>query len=447
MMRIIATPFGWIMKAIYLLVKNYGIALLLFSIVIKLLMLPSSIKQQLSSRRTARIAPKLEQIRKKYANNKDKLNEATMELYNQEGISPTGGCGSMIITYVILFAIIEVVYAPLSFISGLPKDKINTAVQTVADYYNISQAVANDKEEGADVALTFSQRLDETTNVRELVEKYNGKLDEKLRLDETRLDAVVAGFEETNNLDEYFNDAKKFSKRLIAGGTAGRAELLILSVARDYPQLFDPEVVDFCNEFDYTFMGAYLGAYPSWSSLYILIPIISLMSQLALTVLSGMMMKKNNPGASAAKGMMGMLYVMPIISFIIAFSFPAGIGIYWIFSSVLALIQTVALNLIMTPERMDRMIEKQTKKKSRKPSLYQLALEQQKAQNGGSNGSLLDDLDENKEVKLSKNERKEVERQRINEARKRFEGDDADEDPRVAEARRKMAEKYGDDLD
>ena len=102
------------------------------------------------------------------------------------------------------------------------------------------------------------------------------------------------------------------------------------------------------------------------------------------------------------------------------------------------------LNLYFTPARLDKILAKDANKKARRPSLYQLALEQQKAQQGGANrSSLLDDLD-GAEVKLTKNERKEVERQKINEARKKLVEDEEDVDPRVLEARRRMAEKYGD---
>ena len=445
MMRIIAIPFGWIMRACYLLVKNYGAALFIFTVIIRLIMLPSSIKQQKSSAKTARLQPKLEQIRKKYANNRDKLNEATMELYNEEGISPTGGCGSMIITYVILFAIIEVVYAPLSFISGLPSEKVSTASQTVADCYVISQAVANDVPEGFAAAPTLSQRLDESTNLSDLISGLNENLNERQRIPEERLEGVISAFEQNPGLDEYFNDEKKVSKRLLAGGTA-RAELIVLSVAKDYPQLFDSEVANFCEDFNYTFLGFYLGEYPSWTSIYILIPILSFVFQILMTVISQLMMKRNGQANGMGKGMMGMLYALPVISFIIAFSFPAGIGIYWIFSSVVSLMQTVALNLYFTPARMEKILAKESSKKKRKPSIYQLALEQQKAQQGGSS-SLLEDLDSpDVPAKLSKNERKEIERQKINEARKKLAADDEDDvDPRVIEARRKMAEKYGDD--
>ena len=441
MFKIIAIPFGWLMRGCYMLVKNYGIALFIFTLIIKLLMVPSSIKQQKSSARMAKLAPKREQIAKKYANNREKLNEATMELYNQEGISPASGCGSMLITYLILFAIIEVVYAPMTYISGIDSEKITAASQTVVNYYKVSQAVKNDVPEGYAQAPTLSQRLEQGTNLAELLQGYN----EELALEQDTLDKMVEVFEANPGLDEYFNNESKVSKRLLAGGTA-RAELVVLSVAKDYPQLFDSEISDFCDSFNYTFLGFYLGEYPSWSTIYILIPILSFLSQIAMTVISQIMMKRNKQDTQGMKGMMGMLYAMPVISFIIAFSFPAGIGIYWIFSSVLSLLQTVCLNLYFTPARMDSILAKESKKKSRRPSLYQMALEQQKAQQGGKGGSLLDDLD-TADVKLSKNGRKEIERRKINETRMKLVNDEEEEgvDPRIIEARRKMAEKYGDD--
>ena len=87
-MGIIAWPFGKLLWLCYEIISNYGWALFLFSLLIKLIMLPSSCKQQLSMAKTQKLGPKLEQLKKKYANNKEKLNEATMELYNQENVNP-----------------------------------------------------------------------------------------------------------------------------------------------------------------------------------------------------------------------------------------------------------------------------------------------------------------------------------------------------------------------
>ena len=124
MWQIIAWPFGKLMWLCWLVLKNYGIALFVFTLLIKLILLPSSIKQHKSMARNAKINPELEKIRKKYANNKEKLNEATMELYNRENINPMGSCLPMVLTFLILFAIIEVVYAPLTYISNIDSAKI-----------------------------------------------------------------------------------------------------------------------------------------------------------------------------------------------------------------------------------------------------------------------------------------------------------------------------------
>ena len=210
MFRILAIPFGWLMRGCYILVKNYGLALFIFTFIIKLIMLPSSIKQQKSSARMARLAPKREQIMKKYANNREKQNEAMMELYNQEGVSPTGGCGTMIITYLILFAIIEVVYTPMTYISGLDSEKITAASQTVVNYYQMSQAVKNDIPEGFAAAPTISQRLAEGTNLEELLKGYN----ENLKLDDSVISEMAATFEANPGLDEYFNNESR-SQRTI----------------------------------------------------------------------------------------------------------------------------------------------------------------------------------------------------------------------------------------
>ena len=445
-MRILAIPFGWVLKIAYMLVKNYGLALFLFTVVINLVMLPSRIKQQKESAKTARLRPKLEQLQKKYANNREKYNEAQMELYNEAGVNPMGSCLPLIVTYVILFAIIEVVYAPMSYISDLSDRKINEAQQTVVDYYYISQAVANDIPEDMNSAPTVSERLAQGTNIEELFRGYNENLSDSAgvarieNLSEERLERVIAGFEADPTLDQYFNDSKKVSKRLIL-----RPQLLILSIADEHPELFDSEITDFCEDFDYTIFGLFLGRYPSWTSIYLIIPILSLVFQIIMLILNNYFMKRQGNDVGQAKGMMGMLYVMPLISFWIAFSFPAGIGIYWIFSSVVQLCVTIGLNLYFTPARMEKILAKESKKKAGRPSIYQMALEQQKAMNAqNGTGSLLDD--DESEVKLSKNERKELERAKINEARKKLVDDGEEVDPRVLEARKRMAEKYGDDI-
>ncbi len=437
MWSIIAWPFGKILYFCYLLVKNYGWALFLFTLIIKLIMLPSSVKQQISTEKMNRLNPKMEALKKKYANNQDKLNEATMELYNQENVNPMGSCLPTLITFVLLFAIIEVVYAPLSYIGNVDSDSLDAAEEMVTDIYAISSEISEHE-------TTVSEILAENTNLYDVLLKYKAEEDSNIAdYSDERLEELAGYFEEYNDaydnkgdmigLDEYFLDSNLVSSRLVA--TSNRAQLLVISVAKVYPDLFADDVVDLCSDFDYTFLGIDLGDYPSWKSVLVLIPILSLALQLILTFISQYFTKKKG-GAATSGSMKAMLYMMPLISFWIAFSFPAGIGIYWIFSSLLSLVQTVGLNLYLTPARVDKIIAKdneKAKKKRKKKSIYQQALEAQQAENAGrAKPSKYDDDEEDddapEEVKLSRAQKKEAERATLNEARRRY------------------AENYGDDI-
>ena len=428
---IIAIPFGYVLKWCYMLVQNYGWALLLFTVLIKLLLLPSSAKTQISSAKTARLQPKLEQLKKKYANNQQKLSEATQELYAQENVSMGASCLPMIITMLLLLSIIDVVYAPLTYLAPKGVD-IETAKNAVNDYYLVSTEIKNNADAEGNTVLDNAEVS--KTDLYEALLSYKSKENSKIAdFSDEKLETISAVIIDYNytNIDDYFTNKNEFSNKLIANGAETRgAELLVLSVSEDYPELFSDEIQLACADIDYTFLGAKLGMLPSWTNIYILIPILSLISQLAVTLVSQHYQKKSAKGNASPKGMTTMLYVMPLFSFFIAFSFPAGIGIYWIFSSVLAVVQTVFLNLYYTPARIEKIIEKEAKKARKKPSLYQIMLEKQKEQLAGMR-SEENETEEvlTEEIKLSRAEKKEAERNALNEARRRY------------------AEKYGDKLD
>lgn len=126
---IINVPLGWIMKICYELVDNYFVALLLFAVVMQLILLPFSIKQQKNSVRQAQLAPKTAALRKKYAGRNDaatqqKLQEETLELYKRENYNPASGCLPLVIQMPILFALVNVVYNPLRYITGLTAEQV-----------------------------------------------------------------------------------------------------------------------------------------------------------------------------------------------------------------------------------------------------------------------------------------------------------------------------------
>lgn len=427
-MSIIAIPFGWIMKLCYLLLKNYGFALIVFTLITKILMFPLNVKQQKATAKTAKLNPKLQQLKKKYGNNKEKYNEELTKLYAEEDVSMTGGCLPVVLNFVLLFAMIEIIYAPLTYVTDLSKDKVEKSGTLVTNLMTVS----NEIKSGDEDLNTYAEIKAENGDVYKFVtsDDHKDNFKKTNKLSEDSLKEVISILDEHEGLDEYFSDETKVTPNL-----KSRPQLLIFRIIEDGKGDFiDEEVRTTAEDFNYEMFGVFLGDYPSWRSILVLIPIISLVFQLLLTIVSQHYTKKNNPSA-AQMGMGGMnmvLYIMPLISFWIAFKFPAGIGLYWIAQSMFGLVQVIIVNKIYTPEYIDKLNAKDAakKKKKGKKSFMERALEAQQIQaNGGKLPEKKEEEDDliDEEKKLSKAELKELQRKRLNEARKR------------------MAEKYGDD--
>jgi YidC/Oxa1 family membrane protein insertase len=120
--------FGALLTFFYRLTSNYGFALILFTLVTRALLFPLAIKQQRSTAEMARMRPKLEEMQKKYAKDKAKLNEANMKLYQEEGYNPLGGCLPMIVQLPIIMGLYAVISSPLSFIYNLSSTQINDII-------------------------------------------------------------------------------------------------------------------------------------------------------------------------------------------------------------------------------------------------------------------------------------------------------------------------------
>ncbi len=377
--ELIGYPLGWIMWAIYQLFKNYGIAIFLFTVVTRLVMFPLSVKQQKSSAAMAAFSPKLEKLKKQYANNPQKLQEEQMKLYAEEDINPMASCGSLIPQLLFLYGVFDVVYRPLTHILRLTKEEVEA------------------------------------------------------------LKAIAAPLFEGN---------KNFNSR---------PEIFILQAVKDNAALFSgaegisAEILSKIAAFENKLFGLVdLGAVPNslfnegtvWNSAAIglvLIPVLSGVFQLLMTLYTTAKQKKLNPEASAQMSSMNaMFYVLPIMSVWMAFSFPAGIGYYWICTTIVGFIQSIILNKIYTPEYVAKLIEKDKKKKKNKKKsgfmqkYNELLQEELKKQNAASgNNSRINTSgvvkEDGEDIKLSKAQLKEYERKII------------------AEARRRQAEKYGDE--
>lgn len=123
---------GYILGFFLDITNNYGVSIILFTIVINLITLPFAIKRQKSMLVTTRLAKKQNEIKKKYANDKKKLEEETMKLYQGEGANPMGGCVTMFLPLILFFAVIGTVYSPLKNTLHLPADKVKQATSLLS---------------------------------------------------------------------------------------------------------------------------------------------------------------------------------------------------------------------------------------------------------------------------------------------------------------------------
>ena len=124
-MAFLASLFGYLLNFIYDLVNNYGLAMIIFTIVIKLVMLPLSIKQQKTLKKNMKLQEKMKVIQFKYKNDPEKLNKEMMKLYKDENMSPFSGCLSAILQIVILLSVFFMVQSPLTYMKKVDEGLIN----------------------------------------------------------------------------------------------------------------------------------------------------------------------------------------------------------------------------------------------------------------------------------------------------------------------------------
>lgn len=124
-MSFLANLFGYILNFLYNLVNNYGLAIILFCIALKLITLPISIKQQKTMKKSAKIQEQMQEIQAKYKNDQVKMNQEMIEVYKREKMSPFSGCLSSIIQIIIFLAVFYLVKSPLTFMKKVDPQIIN----------------------------------------------------------------------------------------------------------------------------------------------------------------------------------------------------------------------------------------------------------------------------------------------------------------------------------
>ncbi|NPV89665.1 MAG: YidC/Oxa1 family membrane protein insertase [Firmicutes bacterium] len=294
MLDFIAIPMGAILKYIYdnIAFQNYGIAIILFTVGIKSLMLPLTIKQVQSTSKIGQLQPQMQEIQKKYKDDKEKQSTELMKLYQENKVNPTGGCLPLLIQIPILFSLYYVISQPLKYMAG-------KSPEIIARLYEL-----------------IPQGAEKIENMKDL--------------------SIIA----------YFSD---HSEQLQA-----------------VSHLLKPE--DLLNM---NFLGINLGAVPAWnpgnyinsgtsihSYLLLSIPLLSALTSYISVKYSMKDTPKANVDRMQASIQNNLALISPIMSGVIAFTVPAGLGLYWIIGNIYQIVQQMFINIFVLKKRSDR--KKQT---------------------------------------------------------------------------------------
>ena len=285
----ICVPFAWLVRLFYNLTNSYGVALILFTLVIKLIMLPFQMKSKKSMMRMSRVSGQMQELQKRYAKNQAKLQEEMQKLYEEEGVNPMSGCLWSLIPFPILIALYSIIRQPITHFMMLSKDVLQTVVQSAADAgVNLTNIVMMDKATGTPALKDGLYQL-----------ASYGQINLVKAVQEMGLSTPEGWFDVNYNF----------------------LGLDLTATPWEYVKSF-------------TFTWAVIGV--------ILIPILAGLSQFVFSKLT----MKTQPQADAAGGasMKSMMYMMPLMSVYIAFIMPAALGVYWIAQSVFSLIQEAILN-------------------------------------------------------------------------------------------------------
>ena len=154
----ICVPFAWLVRLFYDLTNSYGVALILFTLVIKLIMLPFQMKSKKSMMRMSRVSGQMQDLQKRYAKNQAKLQEEMQKLYEEEGVNPMSGCLWSFLPFPILIALYSIIRQPITHFMMLPESAVETLIQTATNAgVNMANIVQLDKAGAAIVKNGITQ--------------------------------------------------------------------------------------------------------------------------------------------------------------------------------------------------------------------------------------------------------------------------------------------------
>lgn len=349
----VAWLLGKIMNGIFYVldmigIPNVGIAIILFTVVVNLLMMPLTIKQQKFSKLSAKMNPEIQAIRDKYKNRTDNdsmmaQNQEVQAVYAKYGVSASGSCVQLLIQMPILFALYKVIYSMPAYVT-----KIGATFRVLAEKIISVDGGAFLQDSGVDsIANTVTMYGKAMTNGSDL---SNGIIDVLNKLSSVDLSTVAQHYDLTN---------LTYEGQLILSNDTTRG------------------LIDTYNNF----LGLNMGDSPSaliraaWTTGAvgiiigaIMIPVLSMVTQWINVKLMPQQDtgSKDSQASSMAQSMKTMNMIMPIMSAWFCFTLPSGLGLYWVAGSVIRSIQQVVINKHIDKMDFDAIIKKNSVKSAKK---------------------------------------------------------------------------------
>lgn len=304
----ITRPMGWIIEQIYNLVSNYGLAIIIFTVLIKLILLPLNIKSQKAMKKQQKIQPILQELQAKYANDQEKLQREMMKLYKENNVSMTGGCLPMLIQLPILIGLYRVIYAPLKYLAGVDI----TSQEAIARVGELKQAMINAGHNLGNLLQMEPDAILKNSQIQvsQWAQMLNGSSDP------WAINFNFCGLDLSNTPSMAFN---------------------------------------YILQLDFSNLSIIL---------LLIIPLLavaaSVLSNKITMAQSGQNKNKGNDTASQMSRTMTLM--MPLMTAFFTVTLPAGLGIYWIISSVVQVGQQLLLNYYLD-KKGDEIVVKVPEKK------------------------------------------------------------------------------------
>lgn len=297
-MGFLSEIFGYILNFFYEITSNYGIAIIIFSILLRLILIPITIKQQTTMKKSAKMQEKMKEIQTKYKNNPEKLNQETIELYKTEKMSPFSGCFSAILQLLIILSVFWLVSQPLTYMKKVDK-------QVIADY----KTKITEENEGQNGAYPEIQII---SKIESEYQEINNEL----------------ANENVENREELENKKESLEKMRI------NMEFLGLDLSKVPTQ----NLGDFR-----VYVIPVLYVITSFVSIK-----ITTMAQKKANKKKDVIVQNENGSDEMLDSMQkmnnSMLYMMPIMSISIAVIAPLGLALYWLVSNILMIIERLIIN-------------------------------------------------------------------------------------------------------